>query len=179
MSPLKEFPTDPLERSQHRWVDLFFGVLEAIRKHDRNLAFGIMLALEEAGLAEYHGDLLAPISGLFELNPSDDILRKTSPFRLAASIPPLRGRVKHGRARPPYLFILMQYYKALFEQKSPRSPRKLQGEEPPHERAVRLAAKNCGYGTAAFRKHLERARELYPDLTRLWKGKGAQWIKSS
>ena len=178
--PLPEkFPSNPIERSQQRWVDLFFGVLCAIGRRDRRLAQGLMLAFKEAGLAKYQGDELSFVPGLLDLNPTDAILEKTRPFRYGASIPSLRGRIRRGRTRPPYLSLLMQYYRVLYEERLKASRKqRLLGAKTPSERAVEKVAKQFKYPVTAFRKHLEQAQRLYPDLTRLWKRTGAKWIES-
>lgn len=183
MQPSEKLPSDPIERSQQRWVDLFFGVLGAIDRRDPTLAQGLMLALKKAGLAEYQGDYLTVVPGLFDLNPTDAILKKTGPFRHGASIPSLRGRIRRGHTRPPLLAMLFGYYRALYEerQKSSRKQKrkqKLKGAKTPSERAIKRVAKEFRYRVPAFRKHLERAQRLYPDLTELWKRTGAKWIES-
>ncbi len=174
----RTFPADSLERCHLRWHGLFFGVWRAISKHDPNLAIGLLLALEKAGLAEYRGDEPTFIPSLFEQNPSDDVLRKTMSFRHAASIPVLRGRIRGGRTRPPYLLILTEYYKALFEEKAKPSPERLRGESA-HVSALHAAAATAGCSEEACRKHLERARELYPDLAKLFRRKGAKWEQTT
>jgi hypothetical protein len=193
MPKTKRFPSDPLERCHVRWHALFFGVWKAIWRHDPNLTLGMLLALEKAGLAEYQGDVLTFVPRLFEQSPSGDILRKTFSFRHSASIPPLRGRIRSGRTRPYYFSILLEYYRALFEERLKLSPRRQrqarqggkrvlfapQGKESASERALEVVAEKTGYTVPTCRKYLEKAQKLYPDLTKLWSRKGAEWIRSS
>ncbi len=152
---------------------------QALYKHDRNLINGLLLALQKVGLATYQGDPLTFLPGLLNQNPSDDVLEKVARFRRAAALPSLRGRIRGGRTRPPYFTILLEYYRALWEERAQARVGKSRGEESAHERARLAAAKKVGYTPAAFKKHLEEAQKLNPDLTRLWKRKGSEWIRSS
>jgi hypothetical protein len=165
---------EPLERCHQRWAWLFFGVLDAVRNHDPALSDGLFLAFEKAELAAWDGDLQTFIPGALDLNPSDDVLRKADRFRKAGAIPDLRGRRKSGQLRPPYDSILLTYYRFLWEERK-RSRRA--GEQSASDCALSLTAKRFDYTSGACKKHLEKAQDRRPDLVKLWKGKGAQWIE--
>lgn len=184
MPAKNDLPSDALERCHQRWVDLFFGILRAIWRYDRNLALGVMLAFQKSKLADFQGDALSFIPNLLDLKPSDEILRRTGPFRQQATIPPLRGRIRRGRLRPPYYAIHLTYYRYLYEerakdrQRKEELRRKATGEESPSERAKQRVAKEFHYPLEALKKHLERAQKMLPELTNLWRGEGAEWIES-
>jgi hypothetical protein len=167
--------TDPLERSYQRWSDLFFGILELVRARDRALWNGLLLALREAGLAEWHGDSLTLTSATGELIPSDETLLRAARFKKMRGVPKLRGGLKKGQLRPNYLFILMTYYRVLGEER--RQARQGRGSEAAHERAIIRTAAECDYKLAVCKKHLEKAQSLFPHIVKRWKGKGAQWIE--
>jgi hypothetical protein len=39
--------------------------------------------------------------------------------------------------------------------------------------------KECGYTSrSTFQKHLQKANALDPELAELWKGHGAEWVRS-
>jgi len=85
------FPKDPLERCNLRWHCLFWGIWRSLNESDkryRKIKLGIIEALKKFGL---FGVKSFP-SELFELNPTDKILRKTLAFRNSPMIPNLRGK---------------------------------------------------------------------------------------
>jgi hypothetical protein len=173
------FPADPLERCHLRWHGLFFGVWRALCRRDPRLITGLLLALKRNGLADYHGDVLTFNPEVFERNPSHGVLEKAERFRSTAEFPRLKGKIRFGHTRPPYLLILLDYYRALYEERSKLSPKRQRGEEAANERALKVAAEKAGCTVSTCRKHLEQAQKLYPDLTKLWSRKGAEWVRSS
>jgi hypothetical protein len=81
--PMKDnkttFPKDPLERCHQRWNDLFFGVWRSLnrkKKGYRIIQLRIIEALKKYGLFDEKNFS----SGLFEPNPTDEILKKVSDF---------------------------------------------------------------------------------------------------
>ena len=186
------FPSDPLERLQFFWHRLFFGVLERVRMSDPKLHLRVQFALKQHGLLD-PGEmvtgkertrtpiLLTRSSSAFSLRPDDVALRCASAFRESSGrLPSLRGKLREGRQGPPLLSVLMKYSERLAIEREGASRRVVRGGEAPHDRAVRAAAKDLGYTSeATFRKHLERAQQRFPEVARLWRGKGAAvWEQS-
>ena len=157
---------------------LFFGVLEAIRRRDRAMLDGLLLSLEVSGLAAWQGDALSLSSEAALMNPSDKTLENAERFYQNPPKPGLRGRRKRGRLRPPYLVVLMTYYRYLYiERSNGSSVPKTRGESA-SDRALKRTAKECHFPEPACAKILEKARSLFPELTRQWKGQGAVWVES-
>jgi len=84
----EEWPEDPLERCNLRWIYLFEGIQKALGQKDLTLLFGLEEAFKRFGLADNEGYL----DELFDPNPTDDILEKIRAFRVFAKLPNLRGR---------------------------------------------------------------------------------------
>jgi hypothetical protein len=107
------FPEDPLERCNLRWSNLFFGVWKSLNENDRRyrkIKLGIIEALKKFGL---FGDNIFP-SELFELNPTDEVLRKVIAFNTSPLIPDLRGK-KLPWGKYDSLIALIDYSSILFE----------------------------------------------------------------
>ena len=106
------FPEDPLERCNLRWANLFFGVWKSLNENDqgyRKIKLGIIEALKKFGL---FGKKTFP-SELFELNPTDEILRKVEAFKESPWIPDLRGKKLPWERYDP-LLALFDYSSTLF-----------------------------------------------------------------
>ncbi len=185
-----------LARCHQRWCYLFFGMWNALGKHDPNLIQGLVLELERVGLA--HGDSFA--SELFEINPSDDVLSRAARFHQTGKIPSLRGKTRQ-RLSP---FLCLQNYSVVLHilRDLPRrvrnpahrvllvkerlskilhwigaSPSRVPTDRqlrdwatlPVRSLTLRLTAHTCGREPNTFRRELSRAKRLYPELARLWK----------
>jgi hypothetical protein len=182
-----DLPADPLDRLQRYWAALFFGTLDRIYHHDRQLHLRLQLELERFGQLDPSEVIsggkqlkfLPPPSSAFSKHPTDAVLEGASAFKGASpSLPPLRGKIRRGRLGPPLERILLTYYEYLTKERR-RSPRRVaRGEPAPHERAIEGARKKLGYTfVATFRKDLERARATYPDLVKLLKQHGLTMIE--
>jgi hypothetical protein len=121
----KDFPRDPLERCQMRWLNLFFGVIKCIFDKDPALCQGIFKALEREGLR------LAKIDEqVVAVNPSDEILERSANFLQHGTFPRLRrGRGKKAPSPPDILrhhSFLMYFLKDLpKETRNPNFKRKM------------------------------------------------------
>jgi len=130
------WPSDPLERCHQRWVHLFFGALEVIGRRDRAILDRLLLSLETSGLAGWRGDALVLRPEALDQNPSDKILENASSFYREPRTPPLRGRRKQGRLRPPFLLVLMTYYRYLHSERLKGPLRNLRGQASASTRAL-------------------------------------------
>jgi hypothetical protein len=137
---------------------------------------GVLLSLQTSGLAEWQGDALVLSPDAVASSPSDKTLRNVERFYLNPPEVNLRGRRKHGRLRPAYLLVLQTYYRNLYNE---RANGILRGEASASARALERTAKECRFQTPeACAKVLEKARSLYPELVKLWKGKGFEAVRS-
>ena len=106
------FPENPLERCNLRWSNLFFGVWNALNENDRRyrkIKLGIIEALKEYGL---FGVKTFP-SELLELNPTDEMIRRTAAFRETSFIHDVRGKKLPWEGYDP-LIALFDYSSTLF-----------------------------------------------------------------
>jgi len=106
----ESFPEDPLERCHLRWERLFFGVWNALDKHDPKITLGLLEALKQFGLAD---DNFFYPQIVFEQNPSDEVLQRVSIFERLGHIQKLTGK-KLPETRYVPFFALHDYSIALF-----------------------------------------------------------------
>ena len=106
------FPEDPLERCNLRWHCLFWGIWRSLNESDkryRKIKLGIIEALRKFGLFGVKG---FP-SELFELNPTDEILRRAAAFKETPWIHDVRGKKLPWEGYDP-LIALFDYSSTLF-----------------------------------------------------------------
>ena len=106
------FPKDLLERCNLRWACLFWGIWRSLNGSDkryRKIKLGIIEALKKFGL---FGVKSFP-SELFELNPTDEILRRAVAFKETPWIPDVRGKKLPMEGYAP-LIALFDYSSTLF-----------------------------------------------------------------
>jgi hypothetical protein len=106
------FPEDPLERCNLRWHQLFWGIWRSLDENDRHyrkIKLGIIEALKKCGL---FGGKNFP-SELFELNPTDEILRRTAAFYKTPWIHDVRGKKLPWEGYDP-LIALFDYSSTFF-----------------------------------------------------------------
>jgi len=105
-------PEDPLERCNLRWSCLFWGIWRSLNESDkryRKIKLGIIEALKKFGL---FGIKSFP-SELFELNPTDEILRRAAAFIETPWIHDVRGKKLPWEGYDP-LIALFDYSSTLF-----------------------------------------------------------------
>ena len=209
----ESFPKEPLVRCHLRWERLFWGVWNALEKHDPNITLGLLQALKRFGVAD---DNFVYPQVVSEQNPTDEVLQRVSIFEKLAHIPNLKGKKLPETKYSPF-FALHDHSITLFGLRNiprkfnnPTTPLKFlkehlpeirswmlfdekidKGEIPPdgllkewifgrrpkgelkirpeREWTVSLVAHLHGLDVTSFRKYLTTARQMYPNLAKLWK----------